>query len=422
MPETPQPTPNDTSAKEAVAPTQTNAAAAQRRSKALTTFFLAAALSATLIALLLGYLIFAPAPIDMTPSPGAAVNVTPAAPNTIRLVAPRSLIPPDLLADFQTETNIIIELVPYDDDEALGADGTNAMAGDVILASGTVIQKLIAQNRLSVLPARQISNLGHIDPSLRTVAAPYDKGGLHSVPFAWTSYGLGINREAVSAVLGAAAKLDSWALVFDPAKAGKLAACGIHSVATPSIAFPVALKYLQLSPQSDAPGDTERASALWEAARPFIAALDTRSVIEDLGTGKVCVALAAMSDVYQARSLAQGAGKKSAIEFIAPHEGTVMRVYLLALSRMSAAGANGAALINYLLRPEVSARLTNSKGVANAVPGSHLYVRQEIKDDPVISPDVGAFQHLTPDMSPSPATVSLRERFWLLISAGPKAP
>ena len=209
-------------------------------------------------------------------------------------------------------------------------------------------------------------------------------------------------------------------LVFDPAQAGKLAACGIHSIATPSIAFPLALKYLQLPPQSDAPGDTERASALWEAARPFIGVLDTRTVIEDFANEKACVALASVSDVYQARGLARDAGKTAKIEFVAPREGTIMRVYLLALPRISPNTIKAAALVNYLLRPEVAARLTNSKGVANAIPESQLYVRQEIKDDAAISPDVATFQQLTPEMNPSPETISLRERFWQLMSAAPK--
>jgi spermidine/putrescine-binding protein len=400
----------------------TNAVAAQRRTKAFTTFLLAATLSAVLIALLMIYLIFAPTPSNTAPAPGAAATAPIATANTLRFVVPRSLIAPELLADFQNESGVVVDLVPYDDDETLGADGANAIAGDVVLASGTVIQKLNAQDRLAVLPARQISNLGLIDPSLRTLAATYDKGGLRTVPYVWTSYGLGIHREAVTAQLGQGAALDTWGLVFDPAQAGKLAMCGIHSIATPSIAFPLAMKYLQLQPQSDAPGDTERASALWEAARPFIGVLDTRTVVEDLANEKACVALAAVSDVYQARALARDAGKTAKIEFVSPREGTVLRVYLLAMPRISPNAVKGAALVNYLLRPEVAARLTNAKWVANAVPSSQLYVRQEIKDDPAIYPDVAAFQQLTPDASPSPATVSLRERFWQLMSAAPKAP
>ena len=192
--------------------TPTQAVAVQRRSKAFTTFLLAATLSAVLIALLLAYLIFAPTPTPTAsvPVPGVAGTAPLSTANMLRFVVPRSLITPDLLNDFQTESGVTVDLVPYDDDEALGADGANAVAGDVVLVSGNVIQKLNAQDRLSVLPARQISNLGLIDPSLRTLATSYDKGGLHTVPYVWTAYGLGLNRDAVTKQLGQGAAVDAW--------------------------------------------------------------------------------------------------------------------------------------------------------------------------------------------------------------------
>ncbi|MBL8642825.1 MAG: extracellular solute-binding protein [Rhodospirillaceae bacterium] len=391
-----------------------------RRGTIFTTGLLAVCLSAVLLVLLLGYLIVAPTPQTVRPA-GTGPALPPAAANSVRFLAPRQFITPELLADFQTETGLTVELVSYDDDESVTPDSLAAGGADVVLASGVVMQRLRAQDRLNVLPARQIGNLGLIDPTLRSLAATYDKGGLHLVPFVWTSFGLGLNREAVAAKLGVSAATDTWGLVFDAATAGKLAACGIHSIASPSVAFPAALKFLGVSAQSDAPGDTERASALWEAARPFIATLDTASVSAALASGKACVAIASASEVYQARAQAREAGETFTLQFVQPREGTMLRLYLLGLNRFSANPARGAALVNYLLRPEVSARLTNSRWAANAVPASALYVRQDVKDDPLIYPDIGPFRKLAPDAAPAPATVSLRERFWLLMSAA-KAP
>jgi len=401
--------------------TKTNAEAAKRRSKAFGTFLLAAALSGILIALLAAYLIVAPDPITRQDIAPPASDTTPS--NVIRLLAPRSIIDADLLRDFETETGAVIELSLYDDEEALAAvTGASPLNADVLLASGTTIEWLRKQDRVGVLPARSIGNLGQIDPALRTLAELYDQDGLHAVPFAWTSFGLGFNREAVAAQLGANAPIDTWGVLFDPAIAAKLSACGIHSVTAPSIAFPVALTFMELPVKSDAPADTERASALWEAVRGFMSKFDTRSVSEDLASGEACVALAAASDVYQARTAARNAGQSFTLEFVRPREGALLRLYMLTLPRDAKNTARGAALIDYLLRPEVSARMTNSKWLANAVPGSQLYVRQEVKDDDSIYPDVGAFARLTPDANPSPATISLRERFWLLMSTTPQTP
>lgn len=428
MPEQPEENqPNQNQPPTAANLSATNLAATKRRSKAFGTFLLAVALSVVLIALAAAYLILAPDPDARNREAvqaAAEANAAGAAdPNVLRLVAPRSVIEPDLLRDFEAENNIKVDLVLYDDEETLLAVSAAApLNGDVLLASGTTIQWLRAQDRIGVLPARQIGNLGQIDPALRTLAASYDKEGLRAVPFAWTAFGLGLNREAVAAKLGATVATDTWGLLFDPARAAKLGECGIHSITAPSVAFPIALTYIGLAPKSDAPADTERASALWEAVRPYTAKLDTRTVGEGLASGQACVALAAASDVYQARAVARDTGQPFTVQFVIPREGSIMRLYLLALPRASQKAARGAALINYLLRPEVSARMTNGRWLANAVPASQLYVRQEIKDDPGIYPDVGAFARLTPDANPSLATISLRERFWLLMSSGTKAP
>jgi spermidine/putrescine-binding protein len=402
--------------------TPTAAAQEKRRSKSFTTFLLAATLSGILLVLWVGYLIFAPTPHATVSTTAQVQPADAAAANTLRVLAPRHLIGPDLLADFQTESGLTIDLILYDDDEELGGDANVAIASDVMLVSGAVFQRLKAQDRLAVLPARQIGNLGLIDPALRTLAATYDKGALHSIPLAWTTFGLGLNREAVGAVLGPAAPIDTWALLFDPQFASKLATCGVHSIASPSAAFPVALKYLGVVMQSDAPADTERASALWEATRASIAALDTKTVRTALAEGTACAAFASAADVYQARAAARDAAKTFTLQFVQPREGTLLRVYMLGLSRFSKNQARAAALMNYLIRPDIAARLTNSRWVANAVPASQLYVRQDIKDDALIYPSVGAFRTLTPEANPSAATVSLRERFWQLMSAAPKPP
>lgn len=391
-----------------------------RKSGGFSTFVLGLGLTAALLVAVAGYLWLSPDPDRRPrPAPQSAMSGTPE--NVLRFVAPRSVIEPDLLRDFETETGLKVELVSYDNEETLlPATAAAPLNGDVILASGATIQALRAKDRINILPVRAIGHLGAIDPALRTVSSGYDSDGLHAAPFAWTVYGLGVNREAVAAQLGRGAAVDTWGLVFDPELAAKLSACGIHSVAAPSVAFPLALKYLGLPPKSDAPVDTERASALWETTRAFTAKFETRSIEEGLAGGQACVALASAADVHRAKAQARAAGQTFTIDFALPQEGTILRLYMLALPRASAKTEKGASLIDYLLRPEVSARMTNSRGLANAMPGSEIYLRQEIKDDPGIYPDIAAFSRLTPEANPSPATLGLRERFWQLMNAAGK--
>ena len=70
--------------------------------------------------------------------------------------------------------------------------------------------------------------------------------------------------------LGEEAPVDSWALVFDPATAAKLAGCGITMLDTASEMVPLALAYLGLPPDSTEAEDLEKVAALFEAVRPYV--------------------------------------------------------------------------------------------------------------------------------------------------------
>jgi putrescine transport system substrate-binding protein len=329
----------------------------------------------------------------------------------------------DLLSDYEAANGLSINLVSYDNEESLlDIASDSSFAADVILAAGLTIQELVRREGLAILSARLITNLPHIDPALRTLAERYDRSGLHAVPFAWTTYGLGANREAVSSGLAPQATQDgipaSWSLLFDPVQAAKLAGCGIVAVDMPSIAFPVALQFLGLPPDSDVPNDIERASALWEAARPFIKAFDTAAPSDALATGAACLTLASAADVYRARVLAREAGRPYTIDFLVPREGALLRVFMLAVPRATPNAERAMQLIDYLLKPEVSARMSNARWLANAIPASRLYVRQEIKDAADIYTDLATYSQLFPETAPAPATMTLRARFWRLMSGG----
>ena len=85
--------------------------------------------------------------------------------------------------------------------------------------------------------------------------------------------------------LGEAAPRDSLALLFDPAYAEKLAACGISLLDTPQEVFPAALAYLGLDPKSRDPADLDKAIALIETVRPYVRKFHSSQYINDLATG-----------------------------------------------------------------------------------------------------------------------------------------
>jgi putrescine transport system substrate-binding protein len=388
---------------------------------------LGAVLSLVLITGWAMFLAVAPAPETIAPAPPpvAALPAPPAASppsHQVRLLTWRNAIDPDVLSAFAADTGLKVVVDGYDTHEQLLAmAAAGGITQDVALVSGVGLKALIEQGLVQPLAKSELAHASHADPALAARTAIYDPGNTHGLPILWGTIGLGFNAAKIAERLGPDAALDSWSVLFDPATAAKLADCGIQVIDSPTGVFPIALKYLGLPPDSAKAEDTEAATRLWENIRPSVSKFSSQDLIDNLATGQVCLAMATSGDAFQARSRARAAGLANDIRYVLPKEGVVVWYDLLATPKASTNTANGLRLIDYLLRPEVAARLTNAKGFANAVSGAALYVKPEIKNDAALVPDLAKLPNAMEEMTPAPAAVALRNRFWQLINAPPSA-
>lgn len=386
---------------------------------------LAVVLSLILVAGWAVFLAVAPSPESLPPPPVVALpdEAAPPPSNQVRLLAWRNAIDADVLAGFAADTGLKVVVDGYDTNEQLQAlAASGGITQDVALLSGVGVKALADQNLLLPLVKSELVHANHIDPQLAARTAIYDAGNAHSVPILWGTIGLAYNAAKIAERLGPDAVLDSWAVLFDPAKAAKLADCGIQVIDSPTGVFPTALKYLGLPPDSAKVEDTEAATRLWENIRPSVAKFSSQDIIDNLATGTVCLAMATSGDAYQARGKARTAGLANDIRYALPKEGTVVWYDLLAIPKDAANRVNALRLIDYLLRPEVAARLTNAKGFSNAVMGAGLYVKPEIKTDAALTPDLAKLPNVVEEMSPPPEAAALRNRFWQLINAPTQKP
>jgi putrescine transport system substrate-binding protein len=390
----------------------------------LRSWSLAFVLSLILIAGWAMFLVAAPTPQVLPPPPPVAMAPLPAqdsSSNQLRLLALRNTIDADVLGGFAADTGIKIVVDGYDTNEQLLARAASGdIAHDVVLVSGVGLKALVDQDLLQPIARNDLANARNIDAALAARTVIYDEANARSVPILWGTIGLGFNAAKVIERLGADAVTDSWATLFDPATASKLADCGIQVADSPTGVFPIALTYLGLPAGSARIEDADAATRLWEAIRPSITKFSSADIIDNLAAGNVCMAVLTSGDAYQARGKARIAGLANDIRYLIPKEGTVVWYNLLAIPKASTNAASARQLIDYLLRPEVAARLTNTKGFANTVLGSALYVKPEIKTDAGLAPDLTTLK-MTEEMSLAPAAVALRNRFWQLINAPARA-
>ncbi len=373
-------------------------------------------LSLVLIGFWAVYLTLAPVPSVRPPE--SAPGVIPAAGSgELRLLVWRDVIPGEVIGGFEADTGLKVVVDRYDtlDELRTLADG-GALTHDLILTSGIGLKRLAEAGVLSELSSDRLTNGANLDNAVTSQAAIYDPGNDHGIVAAWGTLGLAFDPVKIAARLPVDTPLESWALLLEPDYAAKLADCGVQVVDTPRGAFPIALRYLDRPPSSGAAEDTELASRLWEAVRPSIAKFSAADIVDSLAVGDVCLALATSGDVYRARAMIAAAGRGPELRYVLPAQGTVAWFAMFAIPKASANPDAARRFIDYTLRPEVAARATNATGYGNAVAASALYVKPEIKNDPVLLPPSERLGEFILETDVTPEAGALRDRFWQLIN------
>jgi putrescine transport system substrate-binding protein len=329
-------------------------------------------------------------------------------------------IAPDTIPRFEAETGIKVTYDVYDSNEVVEAKLLAGSSGyDVVVPSASpFMARQIAAGVYRALDTAKLPNWKNLDPKILELVAGADPGNAHGVPYLWSDTGIGFNEKQVRAALGGEAAVDSLALIFDPANAQKLAACGISLLDTPQEVFPATLAYLGLDPKSRDLGDLDKAFAALEKIRPYIRKFHSSQYINDLAGGGLCVALGYSGDVIQARNRAREAGNGVEIAFRVPKEGAMMSVDMLGVPADAPHPENALRFIDYLLRPPVIAEITDAVWYPNPnIPATAL-VKPEIRNDPAVYPPQEVRRRFYVDLPAPPAYERARTRAWTGLKSG----
>jgi putrescine transport system substrate-binding protein len=329
-------------------------------------------------------------------------------------------IAPDTIANFTKETGIAVTYDVYDGNEVLEAKLLAGHSGyDIVVPSASpFLARQIAAGAYLALDKTRLPNLANLAPRMLALAATADPGNRYGVPYLWSVTGLGYSTALLDRVLGPEVPRDTLALVFDPAIAARLARHGIEILDTPQEVVPAALSYLGIDHASREVADLERAAALLETMRPHIRRFHSSQYINDLAAGDICLALGYSGDVIQARNRAREAGSPVEIAFRAPREGAQMSIDMLAIPRDAPHPDNAHRFIDYILRPDVIAAITNAVSYPNPNLAATALVDPHIRDDPGIYPPDEVLARLYIDAPAPRAYERLRTRVWNRVKSG----
>ncbi|MFM9899748.1 MAG: extracellular solute-binding protein [Polaromonas sp.] len=313
----------------------------------------------------------------------------------------------DMVANFEKESGIKVNYQTFENNEALQAKLVAGNSGYDIVVPGAVFAKpQIDGGLLQKIDKTKIANYANLDPAIMGKLANIDAGNDYLVPWAWSFTTVGINKAKVTkALAGTPLPANAWELVFNPVYTAKLKSCGIAYLDSPTEVLPPAMHYLGKNAYSNDAADHKAAGEMLAKVRPHIR-LFSSTMIDDLAGGKACVALGWAGDINIARGRAIENKNGNEVEALLPSTGGLIFFDNLAIPKDAKHPNNAHAFINYFLRPEVSAALTNELGYPTANKASVAQVKPEIAKDPAVFPDAASLDKM---VSPASFTNAARQ-------------
>lgn len=326
----------------------------------------------------------------------------------------------DTIANFEKETGIKVVYDVYDSNEMLEAKLLPGASGyDVVFPSARPFaEKQVAAGVYGDLDKAALPNWKNNDPQILQSLAAIDPGNAKLAPYMWGTTGIGINVKKVREILGPDAPLDSWSLIFDPAIAGKLAQCGISVLDDPEDAFTSALLWKGMDPKVSDAAALAAIKGAFLAVRPYIRNFHSSQYITDLANGDICVAMGYSGDVFQARDRAVDANNGVEIAFVIPKQGASLWVDVMAVPADAPHKANAMQFINYLMKPEVAASISNYVSYATPNTAALALLDPELAADKSIYPDAEVKARLVDPPTFPPDVQRERVRLWTTIKTG----
>src|SRR6516164_10701262 len=156
---------------------------------------------------------------------------------------------PGVVEDFSKETGIKVRYDTFDSNDTLE---TKLLAGksgyDVVVPTAYFLERQIKAGVFQKLDKAKLPNLANVWPAIAKRLAAHDPGNQYAVNYMWGTVGIGFNVKKAREILGPDAAIDSWGLVFDPARLARFKDCGVHMLDSSDDILPTALHYLGRNP------------------------------------------------------------------------------------------------------------------------------------------------------------------------------
>ena len=275
----------------------------------------------------------------------------------------------------------------FDSNEVLE---TKLLAGstgyDLVVPTGFFLGRQIQAGIFQPLDKSKIPNWKNLDPELMSQVAKYDPGNEHAVDLPVGHHRARLQRRQGQGAAARRARRFLGAAVRsrERREARRLRDHGAGCAQRGDRLAPCAI--WARTPTARTRRCWRRRAALLEKVRPYIRKFHSSEDINALANGDICLALMWSGDAGIARTRAEEAKNGVNIRYIVPKEGALQWSDMMAMPADAPNPDNAYAFIDYLLEPEVMAKISNFVTYPNAVPASDPLIDEAVKADPNLFP------------------------------------
>jgi spermidine/putrescine transport system substrate-binding protein len=310
--------------------------------------------------------------------------------------------PPELLQAFTAEFGVSINYQTYDSQEEAAANIRAGQVYDVVLLENQLIPALVFDHLLAKIDYHNVPNFKNISPNFRDLA--YDPGNRHSIPSTWGTTGLIVQGN------GGQPPINSWSDLWDPAYKGRIVVWDLQRYL-----IGIALKSGGHSANSEDPAELDAALQRLRELKTQVKILpyDAATSVEDAASEHADIFLGWAGDALRARA------DNASITYVLPSEGTLLWGDNWVIPANSPHKAAAEQFLNFLLRPEVSAKIVDYIFYATANEAARTLISPDILNDPVIYPPATVLQNAEILLPLSPAGQKLSDQIWQQFLASP---
>lgn len=304
----------------------------------------------------------------------------------------------DTIAAFEKETGCRVVVDYMESSETLKTKLAGGRSGyDVVFPSDEVVPLLIAQGALDPLDHSKIPNLKNIQARFRGLS--YDPSNACSVPYMWGTTGIAFLREKVRPAP------ESWEALWDPRYVKQMTMLDDGREV-----FAAALRItgadLRTAPSAEA---VERAKKKLLERKPKAYDSSPKAMLVN---GDCWIGQCYSGDALQA-----GEELGGKVGYVVPKEGGTLWIDNLCIARGAPRRELAHRFIDYLLRPEVSAAITNETRFPNPNEAARKHIRREVLEDPQVFPPEEVLRRCAPLPVLPPAIKKAIDDAWAEVKA-----